>query len=139
MKALIETRDLWTKIGIKTEAERSHIDKSAVPGPHLEYLHRCPCCEYAKTSNPAEGPCLKCPMQKQWGCKDGEVCHYHCEEEESPYLNWCIAAEDLCIDIAFWAYLIADLAQEAIDQLQEGEKRDEGNETTTRNNDPQGI
>jgi len=127
-QACRETYDLWAQMG--EAAEKGNFkDKKDIPGPWLDYINNCPCCELDdQFCYDYDGDydclmeCKNCPMK--WGSHFG-----HCNESGSPFHTWAhlqylyhyrftATKNPSCIDVAFFCFLIADLAKEAMERLE---------------------
>lgn len=123
-QTLCETIELWTKMAAGVYEEHL-VDKWDIPGPWECYRHNCPCCEYVKNIRGYFAPqlCYKCPMYEQWRFyADVNTSKFCCVQPRSPYQRWsnCVEAGEgsmLWYDLEFFCLLIAELAQEALDEL----------------------
>lgn len=127
-QACSETRDLWT--GIAREAEKGrHRKKSEIPGPWPNYCNRCPCCQYVslEINRTIFLDCTLCPMAPEWKnfnplAWDNPAENYFCESYITPYLKWSSGPKHYgCCDLSFFAWLIVELAEEAMERIEEEE------------------
>lgn len=109
-QALKETRDMWNTMG--KLAEHGLIAKKSEVLDQ-KYVSSCPCCQYTTQTNSTNKViCKRCPIT--WPSD-------HCMNQGSPYLNWVILRQYHILgdyvstmDMAFFCFLIADLASEAL-------------------------
>ena len=122
-QALRESIELWTGMAEKAHVKQV-VDKWDIPGPWDVYYHNCPCCEYVRSLRGYFAPqlCYKCPMYEQWWFYvDENVSKFYCVQPRSPYQQWsdCVESGEVGIlwyDLEFFCLLIAELAQEALDE-----------------------
>ena len=145
VEACEQTRNLWTKIAHEAEQGRCR-QKHEIPGPWRKYIHCCPCCQYVYLvpRHMEEGSpyseilgCTICPMAPEW--KNFPLHrpyddHYYCEIYLTPYLKWRwltnevdMAAYRSCYDIAFFAWMIVELAEDAIKRIKGENIKDDRN------------
>lgn len=128
LKACKETQELWNEMGKEAEINKVQFAKQFIPGPWNKYKNNCPCCEYTKQKN-GSVVCRDCPMLEKWTFIIGHIYDQdtYCEHGVSPYEKWRQLAADKtsvgrkttsCIDVAFFCYLIADLAEEAAEEIE---------------------
>ena len=117
LQACKETKELWTAMARFAREKNQLVLKSEIEGPWLGYIHKCPCCEYTERPD-----CSRCPMLHEWRVySDHEVAPCETFSSPSPYAKWKVLCyktkAPLCIDVAFFCLLIAEMAEEAIERL----------------------
>ncbi|MBE9572399.1 MAG: hypothetical protein IMF11_17365 [Proteobacteria bacterium] len=120
LQACQQTHDLWTQIA--QEAEKGqHKEKDEIRGPWQNYLYNCPCCEFTKENRDLL-VCAECPMKPEWSCFYKRSRGNYLCAKAGPYMEWSWGKPPQdntlsCHDLAFFAYLIADMALEAIERI----------------------
>lgn len=150
-QACSEIKDLWTEIALEAQKGK-HRKKRGISGPWQRYYNQCPCCQYVYspkvvisgtdvyrlTSLAVFLDCQLCPMAPEWKSfdpldqdnsaenyfdQDNSAENYFCETHITPFLKWSSGPKHYsCYDLAFFAWLIVDLAEEAMERI----KKEEG-------------
>lgn len=127
-QALTETIDLWTQLALKAE-KGFVLKKDKIPGLWQDYPCCCPCCEFAKIF-PVESQsdfsvdCVVCPMYLAWqeyqSSRFSPVYSFCCAAK-SPFSRWTYLRKKeptMTYDIAFFCWLIVELAGECLESLE---------------------